>query len=161
MGTLRPTVPQFLAVHCLSQTHSPLFFIARCYGKSSSLYLCFKMGSPQWGLDPSLFKGISSADVSLSILNHHTIGVGPTHSASSPFLPLSTWFLLYILTHKNSVQIVFRYFSKMVILKFSCNFDVVMGGSKHSVYLLSHLEWKSLVSLLLTCFVSLLQMEQI
>lgn len=30
----------------------------------------------------------------------------------------------------------------MVVLLFSCNFNVVLGGAEHSIYLLCHLDWK-------------------
>lgn len=44
--------------------------------------------------------------------------------------------LVYILSYRISVQLNFKRFSMMFILYFSSNFDVVMGGSKHRVYLL-------------------------
>ena len=30
----------------------------------------------------------------------------------------------------------------MVVLQFSCNFDVVVEGDEHSLYLCCHLDWK-------------------
>lgn len=38
-----------------------------------------------------------------------------------------------------SVQLDFKRFSIMVVLQFSCNFDAVVGGSEHSVYLIHRL----------------------
>ena len=52
---------------------------------------------------------------SLRILNHHTMGVGPALSISLTFLPVWTW-LLYSLSYKSSVQLVFRWFSMTVVL---------------------------------------------
>ena len=67
------------------------------------------------------------------------MGVGPADFASQPLLPVSTWLLL---SYKSSVQPVYRQFSMMVVVPFSCNFDVVMGGGEHSIDLLCPLNWK-------------------
>lgn len=54
--------------------------------------------------------------------------------------PVSIRLLLYILSYGDSVQLVFRRFSMTVVLQFSCNLDVVIGGDEHSIYLLCHLD---------------------
>lgn len=69
----------------------------------------------------------------LPILNHHTISVGPAHFVTSLLLPVSVWFLLYIVGYKHSIYLVFKWFSMMVILQFSFNIDVILGGDKHSL----------------------------
>lgn len=68
--------------------------------------------------------------------------MGPAHSTSPSLLPVSTCLLLYILSYRNSIQLVSRWFS-MFFLYFSCNFDVSVGGSEHSVYLLRNFHQKS------------------
>lgn len=40
----------------------------------------------------------------------------PVYSASLPLLPVSTWLLLYILSYRISVQLVFWQFSMMIVL---------------------------------------------
>lgn len=56
---------------------------------------------------------------------------------------ISTW-LLYILRYGSLFQLVFRWFSKLTVVSFSCNFGMVMGGGEHSVDLLCHLDQNSL-----------------
>lgn len=54
-----------------------------------------------------------------SNFSHHIVGVVPSHSTSS------MWLLLYILSHRNCVQQVFRWFSVIVVLyplMFLCDF---------------------------------------
>ena len=51
--------------------------------------------------------GVSAAGLFLLILNCHTMGVGPGHSASPPHLPHWLWLLLYILNYRTSNQVVF------------------------------------------------------
>lgn len=48
-------------------------------------------------------------------MGHHTVGMGPDQTASLFPLPVSTW-LLYILSYRNSVQLVFGWFSGVVVL---------------------------------------------
>ena len=38
------------------------------------------------------------------------VGVGPACSVSLPLLPVSVWFLFYILSYRTSVQLYFRHF---------------------------------------------------
>ena len=49
--------------------------------------------------------------------------------------------LLYILSYRRSVQLVHKGFSVVVVLHLSCNFDMVVEGGEHSIYLLRHLDW--------------------
>ena len=52
------------------------------------------------------------------------------------------WLLLYILSYRTSVQLDFRQFSVVVVVKFTCNTDVVVASSEYCVYLHHHLDWK-------------------
>ena len=58
----------------------------------------------------------SSAKRSLPVLNLHTVGVGPAHSASLTLSPVSLGLLVHILSYRASVCLVFRWFSMMVTL---------------------------------------------
>ena len=66
----------------------------------------------------------------------------PACSASLPLLPALMWLLLYILSCRTSVRLDFGQFGMMVILQFSCIFDVVVGWFQHHEYLDCHLDWK-------------------
>lgn len=55
------------------------------------------------------------------------VGVRSANSTFLSLLPVSTWFLLYILSRKTSTQLDFRWFRMMALVQLSCNFDVVMG----------------------------------
>lgn len=86
--------------------------------------------------------GTSTAEISLLILNPSG------RCATSPFWvsappTISMWLLVYILSYK-SVQLVFKWLSRVTVLWFTCNFDAVLGGSKHRVYLLHHHDQKFL-----------------
>ena len=85
---------------------------------------------------------IHTSQGSLSFLNCHTTGVGLAHSESLPFWSVLSW-LLYVLIYKIFVQLVFRWFSMMLVLWFNCNFGVVLGRGEHSIYLFHHLDCKS------------------
>lgn len=51
--------------------------------------------------------------------------------------------LLYVLSCRIPVQLHIRQFSvMMIIMWFSCNFETVMRGDKHSIYLNHHLDQK-------------------
>ena len=56
------------------------------------------------------------------------VGIRTACSAFLPFLPVSVWLLLYILSCKTSIQLDFKRFQMMIALSFSCNFDVVVEG---------------------------------
>lgn len=52
------------------------------------------------------------------------------------------WLLLFVLGYRTFVQVDLRPFSMMIVLWFSYNFDTVVEGGEHSVYLLCHLDWQ-------------------
>lgn len=58
-----------------------------------------------------------------------TLGCGTSQLASSPLLSVLMLLLLCILSYSTSVQLDFKQFSMMVV-QFSCNFDVVWGSSE-------------------------------
>lgn len=97
---------------------------------------------------PCSSEATSTAEISLPIFNSYTwvwypydANAGTLHvvpSVSLTLLPLSMWLLLYVLSCSARLQGVFSDGCS----EFSCNFDVVVGGGKHSVYLLLHLERK-------------------
>lgn len=93
------------------------------------------------GTPSSLWGDLCSQDILPSSYPLH-VSVAPASSASLPLLPVSLWFLLHILSFRIYVHLVFKWFSATIILQFSCNCDMVMGGGDHSIYLLHHLDWK-------------------
>ena len=106
-----------------SQPQSLLVFTARSYGDFSSIH-----GNPGflvWGWGPLLLTGdLHSQDVPPYFYQPH-LGVGPVHPVPLPLLPASMWLLLYILSHRTSVQTDSRqfslwlFYSLVVILKWS------------------------------------------
>ena len=72
-----------------------------------------------------------------------TCGCGVSHVLISVY-PTNLEVASYIVSYKTSVLPVFRWLSKVGVLSFSCNFNVGMGASKHSIYPLCHLDQKSL-----------------
>ena len=52
-----------------------------------------------------------------------------------PLLSVSLWLLLFVLSYRTSVKLDFRQFLMIVVLKFGCNFDMVVGGGEYQVYL--------------------------
>lgn len=74
------------------------------------------LGQGVWlGLRLLVPQGVHSAQISFMFMGHHTVGMGPDQTASLFPLPVSTW-LLYILSYRNSVQLVFGWFSGVVVL---------------------------------------------
>lgn len=67
------------------------------------------------GQDLSLFRVLFETKSLLVFLNCHTVCGGPTCSISPPLLPISMW-LLHILSYRNSLQLVFMWFSEMVAM---------------------------------------------
>ena len=128
---------------CLTEPQSPLVFTARSYGDFSSWHWNPGLGGLIWGWDTSLLRGkLHSLDIHPDFYPPH-VGMGPACSTSLPLLVVSVWILLYILScilSCNSVQLDFSWM--MVILYFSCNFDVVVGGFKYCIYLCCHLDQK-------------------
>lgn len=54
------------------------------------------------------------------------VEIEPACLASPPLLLLvSRWLLLYILSYKSSIQLIFRWFSRAVVLQSMCNFNVI------------------------------------
>lgn len=100
---------------------------------------------PAWCFRLGTSGATSIAEIFFPILNNHTVGVGSACSVSLPLLPVLLWLLLYILSDKISVQLVFSWFLMITVPWFSCNFDVAVGGGQDSVYLLCHLDQESAV----------------
>ena len=91
---------------CLTRTQTPPIFIAKLPWGSLFLEL-----EPWAGTPPSLM-GTSAAEISLKILNYHTWVWGQPVS----HLCLSYWPLLYIPSCKSFIQLVFRWFSRMIAI---------------------------------------------
>lgn len=63
--------------------------------------------SQVWGYDPSFLRRTSAPEIPFLILNDHIMGVGPACSMSPLLLPALSC-LLYILSYRISVQLLFR-----------------------------------------------------
>lgn len=88
-------------------------------------------GEPWCGARAPRSSGATSvAEISVLMLNLHTWVQNQ---------PISRPHGLFIALVMSYVQLVFRCFSRVILLKFSCNFNVVMAGGKHSVSLARHL----------------------
>lgn len=96
---------------------APLFFKARCFGSLSSWCRAPRLENPRWSSDPLL---LSNSEVVIFLLlgGLPTWGVGPDYTLSLPLLPISLWFLLYILFLfvVNLLMLIFMSFSKIVTL---------------------------------------------
>ena len=69
------------------------------------------------------------------------VGLGPDSVMSLPLPPVSELLVLSVLSiGLPSVQLVFRWFSRMIVLKFSCNSDALTEGGEHSLHLHHHLD---------------------
>lgn len=95
-------------------------------------------GAPNWGprgeaMTPRCLRGTSTAELAPPPrhLQAPRPGVGP-----APVLSLPSCQSLgdYIFSFGTSVQLDFRWSVRLTALQFRCRFNVVMGGSKHSVY---------------------------
>ena len=117
----------------LPLTQSWLGFAARSYGDLSSWH---------WNLEPSVGQGLLAPETSLLNICPPHVDVGPAHSVSPPLRPFRMNVVSLIPQLSDSIQVNFWWFWVMVVLQFSCNFDVVGQGNKH-VYLCRHLDWKS------------------
>ena len=97
-------------------------------------------GGLVWGWSSSLLRGyLCSWDMPPNFYSLH-MGMGP--AMCPPLLPVSAWLLLYILSCRTSIHLDFRQFWMMVVLQFSCNSDVAVGGFKSRIYLCYRLDWK-------------------
>lgn len=68
------------------------------------------------GLTPFIPEGATVVVISFPLVNCHLRGVSPDQNMYLPLLLLSIWFLIYILSCINSVQLVFRLFSVKLTL---------------------------------------------
>ena len=100
------------------QTETLLLFIGRCY-LGSFLALVLQMGSPVWGLDPTLLRENSPA-TEISLRNFSCCPwelSQPSHTSST--LPTSLlvvkWFLLFVL-EKAFLQLVFSWLLRVISL---------------------------------------------
>ena len=110
-----------------------LIFTTGFYVGAFSWHWCSEWGSHMWGWDLylpgcDLCRWAIFSDSRTSVC-----------FVSLPLQPVSVW-LLYILRYRTSVQLVCRWLSRLIVLWFSCTFDVVMGGGECSVHLLCHLD---------------------
>lgn len=70
------------------------------------------VGEPSVRHGPLAPQGASVVVMSLLPVGHYTRGVGCDKTASLPFLPISMWAFLYILSCRTSVLLIFRLFSE-------------------------------------------------
>ena len=96
----------------------------------SQLWYC-RLGSPPWGLDPTLLRGKAPA-AEISLLNFSCLPWEPSQpSCTSSALPTSLilvkWFLLFVHGYKASLHLAFSWLFRMISLQFSCNFRFVLG----------------------------------
>lgn len=73
----------------------------------------------------------SVGTISLWIKKTAHVGTSPACSVPPPLPLLSMCFLLYFSSCRTSIQPAFRQFRIMVVLYFSFNFEVVMGGGEY------------------------------
>ena len=90
-------------------------------------------GGLGWGAQPGVENPSSSggpfkAKRALQDSQLPSMGAGCTCSASRPFLPVSARFLLCIPSCQTSVQLVFHWLFGFIVLYFSCNSTLVLGG---------------------------------
>ena len=147
LGPLRGRL-DFSAVLGLIWMEFLLIFSARYCGDYSSWLWCSRLQSLMWDWDPSLLRG--------ELHNWHNppysqwphVGVRPACFAS-PLL--SIWLPLYILCYNSSIQLVSRWFSKEIVLYFSCNFDVVGHGRRQMQHLPTLPSWLEVLHVFLFC----------
>ena len=92
---------------------------------------CCRLGSPAWGLDPTLLRrNILATELYLQIFSCHAWEPShPSHvSALSTNHIVVKWFLLSVQCYKAPLQLVFSLFFGMISLQFSCNSRLVLGG---------------------------------
>ena len=100
------------------------------------LSLVLQAGSLVWGWAPSLLKGYlcnKDKPQNSQVLRK---GVGPVLLASSSFLPVSTRLPVYVFSYKTSVQLVFTWLLRYIVIWFSCNFDLVLRDGECNFHLL-------------------------
>lgn len=117
------------------------FYSQICRDSSSR---CWNPGlrSPGVDLGPLTPPGfLCSRDISLNAQLPHA-DARPAWFASLFLLPVLWWPFLYLFSYRTSIQLVFRWFSRLIVLLLSCNFNVVMVEGKHDIYLLCHLAQK-------------------
>lgn len=85
-------------------------------GNSSSRHWCPGVGSQVWAGTLCSPGGTSACEITLLILNCHTMDMGLACSAAPSLLLFSPWLLLYILSYKTSVQL-----SPQVVLSDDCS----------------------------------------
>ena len=108
-----------------------LLFTTGCYLGSFWLW-CYRLGSPAWGLDPTLLRGKHLAtEISLQHFSCRPWEPRQLSHASSA-LPTNhivlKCFLLSVHGYKASLQLVFSWLFKMISLQFSSNSRLVLGG---------------------------------
>lgn len=99
------------------------------------LALVLWAGELVWDWDLLLLRGEPPKLRYLPIRKNHTVSVAPADSTSPPpHYQSQPGSFSASLVNRTSAQLDFRWLSEVVVLHFSCNFDVVVGGGEHSVY---------------------------
>ena len=102
------------------KTETLLLFTAGCYLGSFPWLWCCRLGSPTWGLDPTLLRGNPLAtEISLWNFNCHPWEPSqPSCTSSSVCISLvvAMWLLLSVCDYKASLQLVFSWLFRMIFL---------------------------------------------
>lgn len=101
---------------------NPLIFTLRCCGGSFSVQWYSRLESQVWAVVPCSTEGTITAEIFLRIdsqLWH--MGLWPLVLLSSPNTSLKMA-LLYIRSYRISIQLVFWWYFRLIVLYFSCNF---------------------------------------
>lgn len=114
--TYTPGFPAALCLNWMDRINPRWFLTAMDCGAFSFWLLDSGLWSLVWGCDPWLLgRDLCSWDTPPDSQLPH-IGAGPALFMSRPLLPVSRWLLLYSLTYRASVQLVFRLFYNLVLI---------------------------------------------
>ena len=122
-GPLRETPASAEALH-LPQPQPPLIFTAGSYRDFSSQHWHSGLWSRVWGWDSLLLRVVgpgvgqcSATKISLpSLSHHHGCGPGLFWTSSPPTSHNMSSSVQFSLSYRSSVQLVFRWFSRAVVL---------------------------------------------
>ena len=94
---------------------------------------------------PHFSGGTSAAKISLPLeLYSPHCGYGTACSISSPLLQVLRQ-LLYVLSYRISVKLVFMWFLMLIVLLFNGNIYVVVGGGENRVYIRFNFDMKPVI----------------
>lgn len=123
---------QLLPFHWDGQKESWLIFTFRYCGNSSSQHKTPQLGSVLWAWDTDLFLGDLVQWGFAPSVQPLSVGLGSAHFLYPLLVPASMW-PFYILSYRISVQLVFKWcWSWWFCIS---NFGVIVGFSRHNVYL--------------------------